>query len=274
MHTLAEKYLRKKALPSIFCPGCGHGTVLNAFLRAVDQTGVFDDLALVSGIGCSGWTPVFIDTDALHTLHGRAIAVATGLKLAAPKRKVVVFTGDGDCVSIGGNHFLHGARRNLDLTVIMMNNEIYGMTGGQVAPTTPTGSRTQTSPHGNPEPMIDACELARVAGASYVARWTSAHPRPLMKAMIAAMNHKGFSFLEVMVQCPTQAGRYMHGTADAARLLRLIKDSAVKKAQAENMPPGEMKGKFVVGELYRDDNKPELGDSLRAMNRRLAEARA
>ena len=152
MHTLAEKYLRKKALPTIFCPGCGHGTVLNAFLRAVDQMGVFDDLALVSGIGCSGWTPVFIDTDALHTLHGRAIAVATGLKLAAPERKVVVFTGDGDCVSIGGNHFLHGARRNLDMTVIMMNNEIYGMTGGQVAPTTPTGSRTQTSPLATPSP--------------------------------------------------------------------------------------------------------------------------
>lgn len=262
MHPLGEKYLRKSALPSIFCPGCGHGTVLNAFLRAVDRLGIAEQLALVSGIGCSGWTPVFIDGDTLHTLHGRAIAVATGLKLAAPDRKVVVFTGDGDCVSIGGNHFLHGARRNIDLTVIMMNNEIYGMTGGQVAPTTPPGARTQTSPHGNPEPTIDACELARTCGASYVARWTSAHPRQLAKAIAEGLEHEGFAFIEVMVQCPTQAGRYMHGTADPAELLELIKSAAVPLAKAEKMTPEEMEGKFVVGTLHQRHDRPELTKSL------------
>ncbi|MGD9125118.1 MAG: thiamine pyrophosphate-dependent enzyme [Desulfarculaceae bacterium] len=265
MHPLAEKYLRRSALPTIFCPGCGHGTVLNAFVRAVDELDGGKDIALVSGIGCSGWTPVFVDMDTLHTLHGRAIAVATGLKLAAPSRKVVVFTGDGDCVSIGGNHFLHGARRNLDLTVIMMNNQIYGMTGGQVAPTTPPGARTQTSPHGNPEPFIDACELARCAGATFVARWTSAHPRALARAIKQGLEHKGFAFIEVMVQCPTQAGRYMHGSADPARLLSLIKEASLKKAAAEKMSAAELEGRFVVGTLHQEQGRPELSQTLQQM---------
>ena len=160
MHPIAEKYLRKSALPFIFCPGCGHGTVLNAFLRVVDELDIIDDLSLVGGIGCSSWAPVFVNTDVLHTLHGRALAMATGLKLVNPDRKVVVFTGDGDCMGIGGNHFLHAARRNIDLTVIMLDNGIYGMTGGQMAPTTPSDAKTQTSPYGNPEPPIDACSLA------------------------------------------------------------------------------------------------------------------
>ena len=165
MQPLAEKYLRKSALPTIFCPGCGHGTVLNAFLRVIDDMGIIDDLSLVGGIGCSSWTPVFINTDVMHTLHGRAIAVATGLKLANPGRHVVAFTGDGDCIGIGGNHFLHGARRNIDMTVIMLDNHIYGMTGGQVAPTTPFQATTQTSPYGNPEPPIDACAVAKSCAA-------------------------------------------------------------------------------------------------------------
>ena len=148
MHPLAEKYLRKAGLPFIFCPGCGDGTVLNVFLRAVDEMGIFSDLALVGGIGCSGWLPTYLKSDVLHVLHGRAIPFACGLKLTDPRRKVVVFTGDGDCAGIGGNHFIHGARRNIDLTVIMINNGIYGMTGGQAAPTTPLRSGPRPRPTG------------------------------------------------------------------------------------------------------------------------------
>ncbi|KIX13320.1 thiamine pyrophosphate-dependent enzyme [Dethiosulfatarculus sandiegensis] len=258
MHPLAEKYLRKSALPTIYCPGCGHGTVLNAFVRAIDELAIGDELALVGGIGCSGWTPVFIKSDVLHTLHGRALAMATGLKLARPDRKVVVFTGDGDCLAIGGNHFMHAARRNLDLTVVMMNNNIYGMTGGQTAPSTPYGAITQTSPHGNPEPAFDACELARSFGASFIARWTSAHPLGLKKSLKQAMVHQGFSFVEVMVQCPTQAGRYMHGTSDALELMQMLKKKAIPVKKADQKSPEELKGRFTVGKLLERNGLPEF----------------
>ncbi|MCG8566453.1 MAG: thiamine pyrophosphate-dependent enzyme [Desulfobacterales bacterium] len=166
MHSIADKYIRTSALPTIFCPGCGHGTVLNAFLRAVDDLGNFDRLGLVSGIGCSSWTPVFVNTDVMHTLHGRAPAFATGLKMANPDLDVVVFSGDGDCTGIGGNHLIHAARRNIDMTLLMLDNYIYGMTGGQVSPTTPTQSRSQTTPLGNPEPRFQICDLVTGARGS------------------------------------------------------------------------------------------------------------
>ena len=262
MQPLAEKYLRKSALPTIFCPGCGHGTVLNAFLRVIDDLEIIDDLSLVGGIGCSSWTPVFVNTDVMHTLHGRAIAVATGLKLAQPKRHVVVFTGDGDCIGIGGNHFLHGARRNIDMTVIMLDNHIYGMTGGQVAPTTPFQATTQTSPHGNIEPPIDASAVAISCGATYVARWTSAHPRGIAKAVKEAIAHKGFSFVHVLSQCPTQAGRYIYGTSSAEKLLKQLKTLSIKKSRADEMPAEKLKGRIVIGKLYETDQRPELCDSI------------
>jgi len=265
MHPIAEKYLRKSSLPFIFCPGCGHGTVLNAFLRAVDELDIMDDLALVGGIGCSSWMPVFVNTDVLHTLHGRAIAVATGLKLASPKRHVVVFTGDGDCIGIGGNHFLHGARRNIDLTVIMLDNGIYGMTGGQVAPTTPLGAKTQTSPYGNPEPPIDAGAVAIACGATYVARWTSAHPTRLKRAIKEAIEHKGFSFIQAISQCPTQAGRYIYGTAKPADLFLHIKENSIRKTKAEKMSSEELKGKILVGTLHEDTGRPELTERIYAL---------
>ena len=148
MNREAEKYLRKSSLPTIFCPGCGHGTVLNTFLKVVDEMSIIDRLGLIGGIGCSSWIPVFVNTDVIHTLHGRAIPVATGLKLSNPDLHVVVFCGDGDCLAIGGNHFLHACRRNLNITVVLLDNQIYGMTGGQVAPTTPYMGKTQTSPYG------------------------------------------------------------------------------------------------------------------------------
>ncbi len=270
MHPIAEKMLRKKALPSIYCPGCGHGTVLNSYLRAVDELGIIEQISHVGGIGCSGWTPVFVDTDTIHTLHGRALAVATGLKLSNKERKVVVFSGDGDCTAIGGNHFLHAARRNIDLTVIMMNNEIYGMTGGQVAPTTPGGARTQTSPHGNLDPTIDACKLAVCAGATYVARWSVTQPRRIIKAVKEGLNHKGFAFIEVVVQCPTQAGRYMHGTGSPVDLYNIIKKNTVSMAKAADMDPSELKGKIVVGKFHQDVTKPEYCDMVYGLMEKVA----
>jgi len=262
MHPLADKYIRKRTLPLIFCPGCGDGTVLNVFLRAVDDLGIFKDLALVGGIGCSGWLPTYLQSDVLHVLHGRAIPFACGLKLTDPRRKVVVFTGDGDCVGIGGNHFIHAARRNIDLTVIMINNGIYGMTGGQVAPTTPLQGRTQTSPYGNLEPPFDVCELARSAGATYVARWTAAHPVQLLKTIKEGIEHPGFAFLEVMAQCPTQAGRYIEGTSNPGELLNLLKKRAVSLEKAKESAPDEMTGKFVVGKLHHLTGKREFTQAI------------
>ena len=262
MNPLAEKYIRKAGLPLIFCPGCGDGTVLNVFLRAVDELGIFDDLALVGGIGCSGWLPTYLKSDVLHVLHGRAIPFACGLKLTDPKRKVVVFTGDGDCVGIGGNHFIHAARRNIDVTVIMINNGIYGMTGGQVAPTTPLKGRTQTSPYGNLEFPFDVCELARSAGATYIARWTAAHPIPLLGAVKEGINHPGFSFVEVMAQCPTQAGRYLEGSSKPGVLLENLKKRAITVEKAKETPEGELAGKFVVGRLHHLPGKREFTQAI------------
>ena len=265
MHPIAEKYLRKSALPSIFCPGCGHGTVLNAFLRAIDEMQIIDNLSLVGGIGCSSWAPVFVNTDVMHTLHGRAIAVATGLKLANPKRQVVVFTGDGDCMGIGGNHFIHAARRNIDLTVIMLDNHIYGMTGGQVAPTTPMYATTQTSPHGNPEQPINACEVAISCGASYVGRWTTAHPKQTRKAIKQAINHKGFSFLHILSQCPTQAGRYIYDTGKPEEMLQQLKKKAITTQKAAKLSKEELGDRTVVGLLYETTDRPELCESVYAL---------
>ncbi len=262
MHPLAEKYLRKRALPLIFCPGCGDGTVLNIFIRAVEELGILQDLALVGGIGCSGWLPTYLRADVLHVLHGRAIPFATGLKLTDPRRKVVVFTGDGDGVGIGGNHFIHGARRNIDLTVIMINNGIYGMTGGQVAPTTPLHGRTQTSPYGNLEFPFDVCDLARAAGATYVSRWTTAHPKQLLRAIKEGIAHPGFSFIEVLSQCPTQAGRYMEGTSDPGELMTLLRKRAVAVERAERLSALERKGRVAVGKIHHVTERKEFSRSI------------
>ena len=258
MHPIAEKYIRKSALPFIFCPGCGHGTVLNAFLHAVDDLDIFSRLALVSGIGCSSWTPVFVNTDVMHTLHGRALAFATGLKIANPKLCVAVFTGDGDGAGIGGNHLIHAARRNLDLTVFMLDNTIYGMTGGQVSPTTPINGKSQTTPMGNPEPQLDVCALVIAAGAGFVARYTTAKPAALIKGIKAAMSHKGFSFLHILSQCPTQAGRYIYGMTKPAQYLRMLKDQSVGVKAAARRSKEELAGKIITGVLHESHDRPEF----------------
>jgi len=250
MKALGEKYLRKSSLPTLFCPGCGNGTILNATLEVVDKLNK-ENFLFVSGIGCSAWIPVFIKADVLHTLHGRAIAAATGLKMAQPDKHIVVFTGDGDCLGIGGNHFIHAARRNIDLTVVMINNYIYGMTGGQTAPTTPLGAITKTAPYGNCEPCFDATELAKAAGATFVARVNSVSPRQISSTLEKAITHDGFSFVEVMTQCPTQAGRNIFGSGDPTYLFNEIKRRSVTSLNKELE-----ENQYHVGITHHDTKRP------------------
>ena len=217
-------------------------------------------LCVVSGIGCSSRAPGYIAADSLHTTHGRAIAFATGVKLANPELHVVVFTGDGDLAAIGGNHFIHGCRRNIDLTVVCMNNQIYGMTGGQGSPTTPRGCMSSTTPYGCAETPFDLCELAIAAGANYVSRWTSYHVKELEKAVLAGLQTPGFSFIEALVQCPTAFGRrnkfkQVIDQVDYFRthtMLKAKRDRLLE--QGEPVPPDMV----TIGELARR-NSPALG---------------
>ena len=205
---LNKKYLRGDMWPTIFCNGCGHAVVLDYTFWALEELGWnMDKVVFASGIGCSSRLPGYINADGLHTTHGRAIAFATGIKAANPDLNLVIFTGDGDCAGIGGNHFIHAARRNMDLTVIMINNFIYGMTGGQLAPTAPLGSIATTAPYGNIEPPFDICNLAKALGANYVARWSVTHPYQPIKSVKDALNKKGFSLVEFLAPCPTAFGR-------------------------------------------------------------------
>lgn len=196
-------------LPTTWCPGCGNGIILGAFLRAclklMDSGELeMEDIAVVSGIGCSGRVTQFLRFSSVHAVHGRAIPLATGIKLANPKLNVVVMMGDGDALAIGGNHFIHAARRNIDLTAIIFNNSLYGMTGGQLSPTTREGERTPSSPFGNIERPFNIAELAMAAGATYVARWTTFHVRQLQKSIQEAITHRGFAVVEVITGCPTR----------------------------------------------------------------------
>ncbi len=265
MNPVGEKYLRKSALPFLWCAGCGNGTVLNATIRAIDELGIIKDVALVGGIGCSGWIPVYMEVDTLHTLHGRPLAFATGLKMSDPKRKVIVFSGDGDCLGIGGNHFIHTARRNLDVTLILVNNQIYGMTGGQVSPCTPWETKSKTSVYGNPEKPFDAVELARAAGGSYISRWTTAHPVQLHKAITGAIEHEGFAMVEVLSQCPTQAGRVSHGIADPYQLLEMIKSRTITIKKSNRAGPEDLRGKYIIGNILKDDKALEFARSYGRM---------
>ncbi|MHA1798206.1 MAG: thiamine pyrophosphate-dependent enzyme [Candidatus Helarchaeota archaeon] len=205
-----NKYLRKDLFPSMFCPGCGNINVLNYTIRAIDNLNLeANKIVYVSGIGCSSRLTAYIDADALHTVHGRAIAFATGIKVTNPELTVIVFTGDGDLGAIGMNHFMHAIRRNIDITVICINNENYGMTGGQVSPTTPMFEVTKTTPFGNIEHSFNLAGIAKIAGASYVARWTVAHSLQAIKAIENGIKKKGFAFIEMISSCPIgKGGKY------------------------------------------------------------------
>jgi len=262
-------YLREESLPTVFCEGCGCGTVLNGYAHAMDELGVRpEDLISVTGIGCSSWIPSpYLKGDTLHTTHGRAIAFATGVKVMQPDKHVVVIAGDGDLAGIGGNHLIHAARRNIGLTVFPVNNFIYGMTGGQVSPTTPVGIRTSTTPYSNVEYPFDIAELVAAAGANYVARWSSYHVFPLMESMQNAMKKDGFSFIEIYTQCPTSYGRRV-GWRKGEDFLNYFRDSAVRKEKADDMTEEELEGKFVIGKLVERDRE-EYTLSLRKLNERV-----
>ncbi len=254
---LAYSYLRHtKRFPNVWCSGCGIGIVMGSLIRAVDSIGLGkDDVAVVSGIGCTGRMPVYMDFNTMHTTHGRALAFATGLKLAQPRLNVIVVMGDGDALAIGGNHFIHAARRNINLTAIVVNNSIYGMTGGQYSPTTPLDSRATTAPYGNIEQPLHACDLAIAAGASYVARSTVYHALELDKFIEEAIRKSGFALVEAVSYCHTTFGR-INKLGSAVQMMRQLKDNSVALAAAEKLAPEERGGKIVRGVLCNVD-KPE-----------------
>ncbi|MFQ6068300.1 MAG: thiamine pyrophosphate-dependent enzyme [Candidatus Bathyarchaeia archaeon] len=260
----SRNYLR--GIPFPFCAGCGGTTVANSFLRAVHELGHRDLKGFVfcSGIGCSSWIPSpFFKADSIHTTHGRSIPVATGVKLMLPDLQVVVFGGDGDIVGIGLSHLIHAARRNLDITVIMVNNMIYGMTGGQVAATTPLKAKTTTTPYGSFEHPLDVARLVVSAGACYVARWTTAHINQLKEAMKKALTTKGFGFVEAVSQCPTSYGRRL-GFKNAGEMLLWLKKQSVTIEEAEKLPEEELEEKIVVGEFVAK-TRPPLTEMVHAV---------
>lgn len=261
-HYLAKKYMRTDMLPHAFCPGCGIGIIQRAVLMAFEELGdeEWRKTVFVSGIGCSGWAPTYFRSDAIHALHGRALPLATGIKLAKPHLNVVVFMGDGDSMAIGGNHLIHAARRNIGITAIVVNNMIYSLTGGQLAPTTPMYSYTNTSPYGNIEPNFDLMELMKAAGATYLARWTTWHFMQLKNSLKKAIKHKGFSVVEVISQCPTYTGRYILRKPDPRDYMQWMKDNSILLDVAKGMDKKELEGKIVVGEFLEINDRAEFSD--------------
>ncbi len=256
-----DKYLRPGKLPHIWCPGCGHGVVLKSLLRAIDKIGwEKDNICMVSGIGCSSRTTGYVDFNTIHSLHGRAFAYATGVKFAKPELKTIVVTGDGDAMAIGGNHFIHLCRRNIDITVLVYSNAIYGMTGGQYSPTTPEGSIATTSRYGNIEPPFDPCEMARAAGATFIARGTAYHTKELEKILYASLEHKGTSVVDIIDSCPIYYGR-MNKFKSASDMMKILeKDGTIPVARAEKLSAEEIGDKKLRGILYQSD-RPEYCDS-------------
>jgi 2-oxoglutarate ferredoxin oxidoreductase subunit beta len=251
---LIHKYLRHdKKFPHVWCPGCGIGIMLGALIRAIDRIGFEkDEIVLVSGIGCSGRLPVYVDFNTLHTTHGRALTFATGVKLAKPSLKVIVIMGDGDAVAIGGNHFIHAARRNIDVTSIILNNSIYGMTGGQSSPTTPYGMRSSTTIYSSIEQAFKISELAVTAGAVFVGRGTVYHAKLLDSLIEKAVLKPGFSVVEVIAHCHTQYGR-QNRLGTAIEMMEWQRDHAVTADKAATMKSGELEDKVVIGVLVDKD---------------------
>ena len=258
-----DKYLRKDRLPWIFCSGCGIGSVINSYVHALEKAKLdINKCAVISGIGCTGRTSGYLNFDGFHTTHGRAIPFATGLKVANPNLNITVCSGDGDLFAIGGNHIIHAARRNVDMTVICVNNSNYGMTGGQFAPTTPIGSWTTTTPYGAFEPPFNLVYLMASAGAVYVARWTSLDVRRLTDAIAEALIKPGFKFIEVISQCPTTFGsrnKYRTGLD----MLKYFEKSAIIKHGVDPKDAPYVVGQpFYVGKFVDIENKPTFTDLL------------
>jgi 2-oxoglutarate ferredoxin oxidoreductase subunit beta len=252
-----ERYLRhSKKFPNVWCAGCGIGIVLGAIIRAVDKLQLDkNDVALLSGIGCTGRMPVYVDFNTMHTTHGRALAFATGLKMVKPEMKVIVVMGDGDALAIGGNHFIHAARRNIGLTAVVVNNATYGMTGGQYSPTTPTDARAATAPYGHIEQPFPVTELAMASGAAFVARSTVYHVRELEKYIARAIVKEGFSMVEAVSYCHTTLGR-INRWGTAPDMMRRLKEQSTTLKQAEGMGGEEKRGKIIRG-VFVDRDIPE-----------------
>ncbi len=254
----AYEFLRHhKKFPHLWCAGCGIGIVMGSLLRSVQKLELEqDDVAVISGIGCTGRMPVYMDFNTMHTTHGRALAFATGLKLARPAMEVIVVMGDGDALAIGGNHFIHAARRNIDLTAIVVNNNIYGMTGGQSSPTTPLGARSATAPYGHIEQPFPVCDLAMAAGASFVARGTVYHVTELDRLLERALLKRGFSLLEVVSYCHTTFGR-ANDLKSPIVMMRHLKENSVSAKSAARLDEEEDESRIVRG-VFRDVEKPEF----------------
>jgi len=246
-----KDYIRERFFPHMWCPGCGHGIVLNSMLRAIEKQGISkNDIVMVSGIGCSARISGYVDFHTLHTIHGRALAFATGVKMSRPEVNIIVPMGDGDALAIGGNHFLHAARRNIDLTAIVMNNRIYGMTGGQYSPLSGYGIRATTAPYMNIDHDFNVVELSKAAGATFVARTTTYHVQQIEDIIEKAILHKGFSVVEIMSQCPTYFGR-KNKEGSAVDMLKRYKETTTpigSKAKKEN-PDLIERGIFVQKEM-------------------------
>jgi 2-oxoglutarate ferredoxin oxidoreductase subunit beta len=251
-----DEYLRTDKMPTLWCWGCGDGVILKSVIRAIDKLGwSMDDVCIVSGIGCSGRFSSYVNCNTVHTTHGRAVAYATGIKLANPEKKVIVVTGDGDGLAIGGNHTIHACRRNIDLNHVVINNFIYGLTNSQTSPTTPQGMWTVTAQYGSVDPTFDACRLAEGAGATFIAREAVLDPKKLEKMFVAGFKHKGYSFFDTFSNCHINLGR-KNKMGEAIQALNWIDSITVSKKKYDQMSEEERAGKFPTG-ILKQVERPE-----------------
>ncbi len=251
-----DEYLRTDKMPTLWCWGCGDGVILKSVIRAIDKLGwSMDDVCIVSGIGCSGRFSSYVNCNTVHTTHGRAVAYATGIKLANPEKKVIVVTGDGDGLAIGGNHTIHACRRNIDLNHVVINNFIYGLTNSQTSPTTPQGMWTVTAQYGSVDPTFDACKLAEGAGATFIAREAVLDPKKLEKMFVAGFKHKGYSFFDTFSNCHINLGR-KNKMGEAIQALNWIDSITVSKKKYDEMSEEERAGKFPTG-ILKQVERPE-----------------
>ena len=274
--SVIHEYIRStKKFPHLWCPGCGNGIGLSALVRAIDALEYHrNDVILISGIGCAARAPVYVDFNTLHTTHGRALTFATGIKLVKPHLHVIVIMGDGDAVAIGGNHVIHSCRRNIDITAIVFNNRIYGMTGGQCSPTTPRGDYATTVPYGNTDYAFDICNLAAAAGASFVARGTTYYARETERFIKMALSHKGFSVIEIISQCPTIYGR-LNKMGSPVEMLKWQRDHAIpiekvrqRWSEETDLAKQDLGGKFLTG-VFVARESPEFVSEYYNMVKRI-----
>lgn len=250
-----DQYLRTDKMPTLWCWGCGDGVILKSIIRAIAENGWdMQDVCLVSGIGCSGRMSSYVNCNTVHTTHGRALAYATGIKLANPSKKVIVVCGDGDALAIGGNHTIHASRRNIDLNLVLVNNFIYGLTNSQTSPTTPQGFWTATAEYGNIDPNFDACALAKAAGATFVARESVLNPKRIEKILSEGFAHRGFSLMEIFSNCHINLGR-KNKMGEAVQNLKWIDSITLSKAKFEALEENDRVGKFPTGILHQEMRK-------------------